>query len=295
MFSKSLATKLSGFDKESSYLSLNTYYSKLDQLKALWYIPRANCVFSINGTITESRVFDLALKNNVPIMVLWAGTDVLKAIENFQLGNFNEKYIHEIKHFCEAPWVQEELKTIGINAEILYCATANISSELIESESNQLTILGYIPENRSDFYGINQFIKSAKLFPKVRFLLAGSSGAAHQPLPPNVEALGWVEDMNELFIQSQVTMRYIEHDGLSNFVRESLGRGKQVLYSYPLQHCIHCPSEEVLFKEISNLLQRFERNEDLVNYDGISFIRENFTEEKVLANLVKKIKSAIGK
>lgn len=290
LFTKKLTSRLSQFDKKNTYIRLDTYYNKWDKLRALWHIPRADCLFSINGTITQSKTFDLALKHNVPIMVLWAGTDVTNAIKAYKSGKFNQKYIEKIHHFCEAPWLQEELKSVGINAQILHCATATIYHHLTKPKSNQLTILGYIPKKRADFYGIKAFLNAAKQFPKIKFLLAGAEAEDFDSLPTNIEALGWVGDMNVIYDRSHAIMRFVEHDGLSNVVRESLGRGKQILYTYPLNHCIHCPSEDILSQKIQSLQEKFEKGEDLTNYQGYKYIENTFNEKKVLSNLVKKIK-----
>ena len=64
LFSKRLEHNLREFDPSNSYKSLDTYYNKLDKLKALIKIPKSDCIFSINGSITKSKVFDIAFKNN---------------------------------------------------------------------------------------------------------------------------------------------------------------------------------------------------------------------------------------
>ena len=297
-FTKRLKKELTLFDPSSSYLNLDTYYSRKDKLRALIRIPRADCVMSINGTVVKSKVFDLAFKHNVPLIINWAGSDVLKSLDAFRKGNFQQHYIDRAIHFCEAEWIQDELKEMNIHAEVVYFAISEGQVELKPVETKQFTILSYIPDRRTDFYGLPTLIRMAEKFPLIRFLVAGSDESVlgdSTTLPENMKMLGWVENMPEVFNQAHACMRFTEHDGLSNIIREALSHGKQVLYKYSFKHCIHCPDEAVLEQQINALHQRFETGEDLMNAKGAAFIQETFKRDTILSNLVKKIKSAVEK
>ncbi len=295
-FTKRLKNELTQFDPENSYLNLDTYYSRKDKLRALIRIPRADCVMSINGTVVSSKVFDLAFKHNVPLIINWAGSDVLKSLNAFRKGNFQQQYIDKAIHFCEAEWIQDELKEMNINAEIVYFAISEGQVDLKPVETKEFTILSYIPNRRTDFYGLPTLIRMAEKFPSIRFIVAGSDESVlenSQSIPSNLKMLGWVDNMEDVFNQAHACMRFTEHDGLSNIIREALSHGKQVLYKYAFKHCIHCPDEAVLETQISALHQRFETGEDLMNNAGAEFIQKTFERETILSNLVGKIKSTV--
>lgn len=290
LFAKRLAENLSAYDPKNSYKSFNTYYNTIDKVKAALRIPKSDCVFSINGSILSSKAFDLALKKKVPLIMNWVGTDVLKAIEAFKSGNYRKEYISDAIHYCEVDWIQEELKVMGIKAEIVNFAAFEKSFELKEATSDRFTILSYIPEVRADFYGIDSFLNLARRFPEIDFVIAGSEANELQPLPSNLKALGWVKDMGEVYDKSHITVRFPEHDGLSNFILESLARGKKVLYKYPFNFCEHCADDAELEKSVQALYADFKEGKSLVNKDGADFIESNFNSERILGGLIEQIK-----
>lgn len=294
LFSKRLAEKLSEFDKQNTYISLDTYYNKWDKLKARFLIPQSDLVFSINGSMTRSRVFDLALRKKVPVIMNWVGTDVLKAIDAHKNGRAVMEYKEKAVHYCEVDWIRDELSEIGIVPEIVNFASFDNEFELKQPEG-KFTVLTYISDGRAEFYGIKSILKLAENNPDVRFLIAGTKADAYHPLPDNVEALGWVTNMDELFNMSHVCIRFPEHDGLSTFILEALARGKEVLYKYPFHHCHHCNDDQGLEEEMKKLLSEFNTGKWKVNAAGAEFIRNEFSSEVILNGLINRFKKISGK
>lgn len=293
LFAQRLATALSEYAPENKVIHLDTYYKKTDQLKALWHVPRADCLVSINGSITKSRVFDLALKNKVPLIMNWVGTDVLKAIHAHKKGSYLQHYIDDAIHFCEVDWIKAELKAIDIDADVVNFAFFKPSFELKKATSDDLCVLSYIPNKRADFYGMPTMIRMAKQLPSIRFLIAGTTGEEYSPLPPNMKALGWVKSMDEVYDKTQVCVRFTEHDGLSNFILESLARGKSVIYNNQFNHCEYCPNESLLEEKLKAFEKKWLNGDDLLNEDGSDFIRDEFNEEVILGGFLQRIKLAI--
>lgn len=293
LFAERLANSLSEFDLTNRYTFLNTYYSKKDKLKARFMIPRADLLFSINGSIVSSGVFDLAIRKKVPIIMNWVGTDVLLARDAIKSGNFRQDYISYVQHFCEVSWIQDELKAIGIEAEIVNFASFDRIFDLQLPKTDRLTVLSYISKIRSDFYGIENFLKAAGRLPEIDFLIAGTEAEEYAPLPSNVRALGWVQDMHKVYDQTHVCVRMPEHDGLSTFILESLARGKQVIYNYPFNHCYVCETEDELVIRLKDLEQDLKSGSLKVNTEGASFIREHFNKERILGDLLKRINTIV--
>jgi glycosyltransferase involved in cell wall biosynthesis len=289
LFAERLAKSLSEFDPKNHYTFLNTYYSKKDKLKARFLIPRADLLFSINGSVVASGVFDLAMRKKVPIIMNWVGTDVLLATEAVKSGNFRKDYISYARHFCEVGWIQDELKEIGIDADIVNFASFDKHFELKLPSSQRFTVLTYLPKVRSDFYQPEIFLQTARRFPDIDFLIAGTEALEYQPLPDNVKALGWVSDMDALYDKVHVCVRIPEHDGLSTFILEGLARGKDVFYKYSFDHCFQV-SDEVQFSEVlKRRFNDFQEGNWKPNVEGAEFIANEFNRNKILGDLVNEI------
>lgn len=286
LFSERLRRELSAFEPENKYYRLNTYYSKFDRIKALFMIPFVDVVYSINGTVSKSRVFDMAFKYKKKVVMNWVGTDVIKALNT---KDPNQAYIKDAIHLCEVDWIKEELESIGINAEILNFAVFETKFDS-EVPGEPFTVLSYIPGNRAEFYGINELKELAKEFPLIRFLIAGSTQNELGELPQNVKTLGWVKNMDEVFKSSHVCLRFPEHDGLSNFILESLARGKQVLYKYNFPNCHYSPEIVDLKRNLALLKDQFDASELSLNEEGIAYIAKNFNRETILGGIVERLK-----
>ncbi len=285
LFAKRLKEDLSSFDKENTYYSLDTYYNKWDKIKSFFLIPRVDVVYSINGTLGKSRVFDRAFKFNKKVMLTWVGTDVTKSKK---LENINQQYLKQAHHYCEVSWIQEELKELNIDAKILNFFNFKEAKEIHSPESKELSILCYISKNREKYYGWDAVMVAARQNPEVQFNIVGTDGLGDQP--ENVHCHGWVEDMNPLFNEAHCAIRYVEHDGLSGFVLESLYRGKQVLYSEPLDHCRYVKNVDELSEQVKSMNEELKTGEELINREGAKFIDENFNRDKILSELIEEMK-----
>lgn len=289
LFAKRLAKSLGNFDKSNSYTWLNTYYSKIDKLKARFLIPRAECIISINGSIETSKVFDLALNRKIPLIMIWVGTDVITATAAFKSGKYRKDYIENAVHFCEVNWIQDELKAIGINADIVNFASFDKTFQLMNPISQKFTVLTYIPNQRSEFYGPNLFLNVARSFPEINFIIAGTKAEEYQPLPENVKALGWVEDMDSLYADVHLCVRIPEHDGLSTFILESLARGKDVIYKYPFDYCLQAGNEMEFKSVLQSRYSLFINGLWESNRSGAEFIANEFNSTQILGELKKRI------
>lgn len=289
LFAKRLAKSLGNFDKSNSYTWLNTYYSKIDKLKARFLIPRAECIISINGSIETSKVFDLALNRKIPLIMIWVGTDVITATAAFKSGKYRKDYIENAVHFCEVNWIQDELKAIGINADIVNFASFDKKFQLMNPISQKFTVLTYIPNQRSEFYGPNLFLNVARSFPDINFIIAGTKAEEYQPLPENVKALGWVEDMDSLYADVHLCVRIPEHDGLSTFILESLARGKDVIYKYPFDYCLQAGNEMEFKSVLQSRYSLFINGLWESNRSGAEFIANEFNSTQILGELKKRI------
>lgn len=281
LFAERLKNDLSSFDKKNRYYFLNTYYSRKDRIKAFFLLPFVDVVYSINGSLSKSKVFDLAFYFKKRVMMTWVGTDVSKAIKE---PNKNQLYLKKAEHYCEVEWIQEELKQLTIDAKIQNFFNFKTDFEVVLNSSAQLNVLTYISKNREEYYGWNELLYVAEQNPTIQFTVVGTDGVG--TYPTNIICLGWQKDMNEHFNKAHVTIRFVQHDGLSGFVLESLFRGKQVIYSEPLSHCLHAQNKEAIHQHIQQLNNDLVAGKDLFNHQGRDFVRSNFNTETILSTLV---------
>lgn len=263
---------------------LNTYYSFKDKLKFPLEILRSKVVYSINGTIGKSMVVDTAMALNKKVVMHWVGSDVTTAISTFKSGNFKQKYIDHCVHWCEVGWIKDELKQIGIEAEIVNFAAYNIeNNHTALPKSDRLSVLSYIPQNRSDFYGLSRLKQMAEACPEISFRVMGSK--YEWPSLPNVEFLGWIKNSKVEVDKVHVCLRNTEHDGLSNFVLEALAMGRPVLYNNPLKACTYCENVSDYIAELKRLAADLAEGKLELNSRGIEFIRSEFSPEVIYKDL----------
>ncbi|SFT76776.1 hypothetical protein SAMN05216474_2286 [Lishizhenia tianjinensis] len=286
LFTKRLEKQIKAFgDKRVSVKALDTYYTNKDRLLAFLLIPFCDVVYSINVTTTKSRTFDWAFFWKKRVMLFWAGSDVLRAKNN---PNRNQKYLQNAEHFCEAPWIQEELKEIGVHAELLRFTNFKGNQKIdFPSTENGLKVFSYVAKGREVYYGLNHIIALATRFPEVDFRVAGTNGEGFD-IPTNVKCLGWCDDMLKEYEKCHVTTRIIEHDGFSNFVLESLFHRKHVLYSNKLNHCLHASTTEEGIRHLERLVDLAGKNELSPNEDGREFVKKELNTEDVLGKLISK-------
>ncbi len=285
LFAKRLAKQLSAYKPEGKYIALDTYYSKRDKILALWWIRKADIVFSINGSLETSKIFDYTLKLGKPLVMNWVGTDVIFAKKQFNNKKIRQDYVNYAIHLCEVDWIKEELFEIGIDAKILNFACFDKVFKTDESFKNHFAVLNYIPEDRKSFYGIDLYIELAKLNPTIHFYIAGCM-ANEYVLPVNILPLGWVSDMNDLYLKVQVCIRIPEHDGLSTFVLEGLARGKQVIYKYQYPNVFQLNDIHDIDSKLKEFQTKWLAKQSLINLEGMNYISEHFNSNFILSNLL---------
>ena len=276
---------MSNFDKENTYIFLDTYYSKKDQLRFLLLLKSVDLIYSINGAVQGSKVFDKALEKNIPIIMNWAGSDVSIASKDISESIENKKYIQNVTHHAVAPWLKEELKEIGINAKYLPYLHFDKKTTPKIPNSESISIITYISEKDPDFYGLPIVKKLAERHPNCSFTVVGMNGEDSN----NLSYKGWVNNMDEMMNQHHVALRITKHDGLSNFILDGLSLGRTVIYNQKLEGT----KTGMNLEEISSILNEIDPKNWSLSTVGIDFIRTNFNENKVYSLILKEFEKAI--
>lgn len=185
LFAQQLKKDLEAFDRVNKYYCLDTYYNRKDRIKAFFRLPFVDVVYSINGSLSKSKVFDIAFLLKKRVMMTWVGTDVTKAKKE---SNKNQQYLEYSEHYCEVEWIQQELKELKINAKIqnFFNFKSTIEAPIVTKPT--LTILTYISKNREEYYGWNELCFVAEQHPDVSFTVVGTDGVGKYP--SNVHCLG---------------------------------------------------------------------------------------------------------
>lgn len=282
-FSKELASNLQNKYPNDIFLSLDTYYSKKDQLKFLFHILTADIVHSINGTLGKSKVLELAMKLKKKIIFHWVGTDLIKSTELFEKNMHNPAFISYPTHITDSPWYVDKLAKLGMSSKFIPLKGFEKEYE-IEEFKNDFNVLCYISQHRAKYYGIEQVIEIAQKLPKVTFNLVGINDYEDQ-LPNNIKLNGWVDNMNYWIKNSTICLRLPKTDGLSFFVLESLAYGRYVAYNQNFNYSDSCIKTEEFVDYIKDKKKLFDKKELLPNTEMARKVIQEFSSEKVLNSI----------
>lgn len=199
-------------------------------MQALWHLRTADALISFGGPGPNSALALAAHQRRVPLIVIWAGTDVLAAAQNpFELEVTKRDASADL---AVSPWLAEELRALGVPAAYEPIIAADIHPVLAPFPQ-RFTVLTYLPAPRRTFYGEDKVYAIARSLKATRFLVVGGGGRSPSA-PPNVEFLGWIEDMASVIDASTVLLRLPEHDGQSMMVLEALARGRHVVWTHEI-------------------------------------------------------------
>jgi len=286
-FARKLCQGLKKVDKRNAYFTLNTYWNTWHRIISPLYLLTADVLYSLNGTLSNSGLMNLAFKLNKRVIIHWMGTDVSKAIAKIENNQQDERYF-SAEHYTVAPWLREELSTIGIDAKVLSIAAQEANIE-IKPFPEKFTILTYLPENRADFYGKPALIQAAKTFPEINFIVVGDL-KPFEGSPSNVEFKGWTKNVDPYIESSVALMRFMEHDGMSYMVIDTLARGRYVLYNRNFPGVEYVQSLGELMEAIFSLKQRFDAGNLPLNKKAASRVQVDFNKD----SLMNKVKDVIN-
>lgn len=171
-------------------------------------------------------------------VVQWLGSDVrdlsnLPYRQNREAVKFltNKKFIN--KHICNAPWLEEELKEMGVDAETVY-APLDINEFPAVPLPKDFTVGIYFTDAQPEVYYLKHLVNVARNMPDVRFLFFGGYGN-YFPQAKNMRYCGFEKDMKELIKECSMLIRITSHDGFPMSPVEFLVSGRQVIINRPTE------------------------------------------------------------
>lgn len=291
-------------------------------LRAVRLAASADVLYQVGGQIERgSRPYLLRrLLPGLPLVMHWAGSDVLHAREALARGRASRTLIEGVRHWAAAPWLAAELRALGVPARWRPHSWVEPPAQLPALPST-FTLLAYLPEGRQAFYGAAVVLAAARALPAARVLVVGAR-RLDGDVPANVRCLGWVEEMGRVYAEAHVLLRLPEHDGLAFSVQEALAHGRYALWNQPFAEALREDDEDdeddvanrvrstagearndltlyatdvaEAIRQIEALQRRHERGALPLNEAGAAAVRRRFGRERIRAELRAGLLDVIG-
>ena len=291
-FSRRLVRDLQAYDPQNTYLFLNTYESFWAKAKFRLLLPFFDKVLSMNGVSDPSGSLDLVLKYKKPLIMLWQGTDVSLALERAATGTIYRKYLDYANHYAVAPWLVDELRTLGIGADELSFIWLSPNPGPL-SPAGSFSAMTYLAKGREDFYGWPVIRDAFRQMPDIPLTVVGSAGEGLEPIE-NITFRGWLnpDEMKRLQYETNVMVRMTQHDGNPHSVAEALGMGMDVIWNYPHPRVLTAGNATALRDAVRELKQKFTDGNSGRNEANIEWVRTHLNRTKVLQNFIDTLKKA---
>jgi glycosyltransferase involved in cell wall biosynthesis len=277
-------------DEESKVWQLKAYDStRLGTLRALLALRDADALISFGGPGPNTALAEAARRGGIPIFVIWAGSDVIKARSDpFELEvTKQEKFIN----LSDGPWLVDELRTLGVDAEYLPVTAVRCGGP-VKGFPKRFRVLTYLPEPRRQFYGAPLVYDVARAMPDVQFTVVGAGGRSPDA-PANVEFCGYVSDMQERIDSATVVLRQPEHDGKSMLVLEALARARHVVWNYEFPHVRTARSFNEALSALEELHAAHAAGQLELNHAGRAFVLDRFSRERLAARFEARLDAAL--
>lgn len=197
----------------------------------------------------------MAVALDVPIIRWWVGSDVLNVLEREDVRRTALRLDGIVStNIAVAAHLVSELSSVGIRAQLVPSPVDPelATPEVAASVDAVRPILTYLPGKRKEFFGFEIIEQVVQANPDLHFIVVADHTHALASYP-NVESLGWVDDMRTLYARAGCILRITEHDGLPRMLIEGMLRGMYAIYSWPLEGAWRARSRE----EVQAALERY--------------------------------------
>ncbi|MEX1103303.1 MAG: hypothetical protein WED87_03575, partial [Dehalococcoidia bacterium] len=191
----------------------------------------------------------------------------------------------------------DELAELGIEAEYLALPVPSLHTGDPPPLPDTFRVLLYYPVDPIDreVFDWDAMLGLATAFPDVQFQLVPSPPETLPgPLPPNLTARGWVQDVDALYRDTTVYVRLTAHDGTSFMAVESLSRGRYVIWTFPLSGAIQARGFEAVSAALRELWERHQRGELELNEAGRAAAVTDFDPDRLAGDLDARLREALG-
>ena len=257
---------------------------------------RADIVYLIGSRIDRKSPQDRLLRlRRKPTVIHWVGTDVQIAIDEHRKHNVSLRVAERPLHWCDAPWLVDELRTVGVISEYVPLPIP-IHVPPAPPLPETFRVLLYYPVDDYDreVFDGETLLRLPAEFPEVPFTLIPSPAETLPgPLPPNLETRAWVDDMDQLYRETTVVVRLTSHDGQSFIAAEALSRGRYVIWTFPMPGCIKAEGFDAVASALRGLIDRHNAGELKVNQSGRRSVLERFGKGRPLRELDERLRGLL--
>ena len=321
---------------ENFLLSLSTHLSKeYNQIIYTFSNPEKDTLYpkfdsSIKFIFVKKELIG-SLKNlQNPIIICWMYPSIF-FLETLRVFNkIDAKIIWNIRHTSFLPFeIKQKVGLIFLGLlskirkySIIYCAYASRDyhqrfffykrkSEVIlnglikkldfkdlNNEDYFLYVGRYNPSKGPDFL-LRVFKKYVKINPEVKLKIAGGGWNRNQmdnALLNNVELLGNVDDLSELYARAKCFLFTSKTEGFPNVLAEACSFGLPIIATNAGDASVilkDYPNAEIATteKHFSELLNNFENNDFTLKSKAAKDFRKRFDFDKTVSNYIKFFKS----
>lgn len=228
-----------------------TYVKRNFALRALPLVPMCDVVYQVGGPIVPRSVFDACRFFGKPIVKHWLGSDTMRLHDPSVQRQSSAKFV---TNWADAPWLVDELKAAGVDGQTIGLSPISVTAELPFPPA-PLRVLWFLPEDRFEFYGGQMALSVARALPALKFVFVGCERRG-RPAPPNVDYVGFLDDIDEAYAKTHVLVRMADHDGLSQMVLEALNHGRYVIWNYPFPGTLKASGESDVIAHLNGLAAR---------------------------------------
>ena len=294
-FGKMLAEDLSSLGWHAEFLA-HPGRSAGGWAKVAGAAARANIVYLIGSRIDRGSPQDRLLRlRRKPVVIHWVGTDVQIAVEEHRRNNVSLRVAEKPTHWCDAPWLVDELRTIGLVSTYVPLPIP-VESAPAPPLPETFGVFLYYPVDPFDreVFDLETMLRLPEEFPRVCFTMAPSTAEMlPSPLPANLETRAWIEDMDAQYRETTAVVRLTSHDGQSFMVAEALSRGRYVIWTHPMPGCIRAHGFEQVSKALGGLVERHEAGTLKPNAYGRRQVLERFGKGRPLAELDERLRGLL--
>lgn len=190
-------------------------------------------------------------------VLYWIGSDVMRLLPNQAL-------VSGCRNIAGSSWIAEEVRSKGYDCtHCLFPVELRSRQGVPFPADTKLQVLLYIPDAQHELHGSEELRHLASRLPDIDFKVIGGTGAWWPERPPNVQFVGWVNDISAPIRESHVLLRRTRHDSFSAFVREGIASGRYVFFTYDVPGVIWIRSGDTnaLTAELASLRDLLRRGE----------------------------------
>lgn len=253
-------------------------------------LARSGTVYSIGSSAARGSPNDRLSQLGKRMIMHWVGSDVLKATNDFRSGLLSDRLVGGATHWADAPWLVEELEALGIQAteQSLPIPMAIGTPTPLPDD---FKVLVYLPAGEHRAHDIDGTLSVISALPDIQFAAVG--GRIIESAPPNLENLGFVEDMPSLYRECSAFLRLTHHDGLSHSVVEALSFGRHTLWTFEIPGVTLVDGPQRATEKLRQLKMSADEGSLATNIQGAEAVTERYGGTTPSDNLARAMRQAL--